>query len=229
MNGSRNGFARRASAAAFASAAAMALVPDAAVPGAAQAPGDGAYTAAQAESGRAIYERECAVCHQSNLQGTFEAPQLAGESFLRFWADLSPGDLFVRISGSMPPGQAGSLTDEAYLDVVAYLLEANGAPAGGAALTEAAAVPIGTLAAATAASVAPAAGGAAAGAPAAAAPPRLPRYPRPRRYPRPPRQPRRRRLQPPRPSRGASPWPARSRTTGRSPTPCCAIRTTATG
>ena len=114
MNGSRNGFARRASAA-FVSAAAMVLVPGAAVPGAAQAPGDGAYTAAQADSGRGIYERECAVCHQSNLQGTFEAPQLAGESFLRFWADLSPADLFVRISGSMPPGQAGSLTDEAYL------------------------------------------------------------------------------------------------------------------
>ena len=171
MNGSRNGFARRGSAAAFASAAAMALVPAAAVPGAAQAPADGAYTAAQADSGRAIYERECAVCHQSNLQGTFEAPQLAGESFLRFWADLSPADLFVRISGSMPPGQAGSLTDEAYLDVVAYLLEANGAPAGGAALTEAATVPIGTLATARAANVAPAAGGAAAGAPATAAPP----------------------------------------------------------
>ena len=171
MNGSRNGFARRASAAAFVSAAAMALMSAAAVPGAAQAPGGGAYTAAQADSGRAIYERECAVCHQSNLQGTFEAPQLAGESFLRFWADLSPADLFVRISGSMPPGQAGSLTDEAYLDVVAYLLEANGAPAGGAALTEAATVPIGTLATAMAANAVPAAGGAAAGAPAAALPP----------------------------------------------------------
>ena len=140
---------------------------------AAQAPGDGGYTPAQAESGRAIYERECAVCHQSNLQGTFEAPQLAGESFLLFWADLSPGDLFVRISGSMPPGQAGSLTDEAYLDVVAYLLQANGAPAGGMALTEATTVPIGTLAGGATQAVA-AAGGPPAGAPAAAPPPPAP-------------------------------------------------------
>ena len=140
---------------------------------AAQAPGDGGYTPAQAESGRAIYERECAVCHQSNLQGTFEAPQLAGESFLVFWADLSPGDLFVRISGSMPPGQAGSLTDEAYLDVVAYLLQANGAPAGGMALTEATTVPIGTLAGGATQAVA-AAGGPPAGAPAAAPPPPAP-------------------------------------------------------
>ena len=142
MNRSRSGCVRRASQAAVVLAAAMFAAPDTAVPAAGQTPEEGVYTAAQAESGRAMYERECAVCHQSNLQGTFEAPQLAGESFLRFWGDLSPGDLFVRISGSMPPGQAGSLTDEAYLDVVAYLLQANGAPAGGAALTQAATVPI---------------------------------------------------------------------------------------
>ena len=114
--------------------------------GDARAQDGGVYTAAQAASGRAIYERECAACHQANLQGSFEAPQLAGDSFLRFWADLSPADLFVRTSSSMPPGEEGSLTDEEHLDVVAYLLEANGAPAGGTALTEAAAVPIGALA-----------------------------------------------------------------------------------
>ena len=167
MNRSRNGFARQASSVATVLAAAMVLAPDMAVPGAAQPSGDGSYTAAQAESGRAIYERECAVCHQSNLQGTFEAPQLAGKSFLLFWEDLSPGDLFVRISRSMPPGQAGSLTDAAYLDVVAYLLQANGAPAGGAALTEAATVSIGAAVNAATSAVAQAGGGAAAGAEAA--------------------------------------------------------------
>ena len=147
--------------------AAIALLAGGAADVAAQTPGDGVYTAAQAESGRAIYERECAVCHQSNLQGTFEAPQLAGESFLRFWADLSPSDLFVRISGSMPPEQAGSLTDQAYLDVVAYLLQANGAPAGGATLTEAATASIGAAVSAALSAVAQAGGGAPAGAEAA--------------------------------------------------------------
>ncbi len=115
--------------------------------GGARAQDGSVHTAAQAASGRAIYERECAACHQANLQGSFEAPQLAGESFLRFWADLSPADLFIRISSSMPPGEEGSLTDEEHLDVVAYLLEANGAPAGGTALTQATAVTIGALAA----------------------------------------------------------------------------------
>ena len=162
-------------------AAAVALVAGDPAPVAGQAPGGGVYAMAQAESGRAIYERECAVCHQSNLQGTFEAPQLAGETFLQFWADLSPGDLFVRIGGSMPPGQAGSLTDEAYLDVVAYLLQANGAPAGGAALTDAATVSIGAAVSAAPSAVAQAGGGAparaeaaAAGAPVSAAAPAAP-------------------------------------------------------
>ncbi len=164
MNRSRNGYARRRWAAAVGFAA---MVPalGMAAPSAAQAPADGVYTAAQAESGRAIYERECAACHQTNLQGSFEAPQLAGESFLQFWGDLSPGDLLVRISGSMPPEAASPLTDEAYLDVVAYLLQANGAPAGGTALTDATPVAIGTVA--TGASPAVALAG---GAPAAAPP-----------------------------------------------------------
>ncbi len=173
MNRLRSGRIRRVSQTAVVLAAAMLLAPATAVPGAAQAPEEGAYTAAQAESGLAIYERECAVCHQSNLQGTFEAPQLAGESFLQFWGDLSLGDLFVRISGSMPPGQAGSLTDEAYLDVVAYLLQANGAPAGDAALTQAASISIGAAVNAASSAVARAGGGApaaATAAPSAAAP-----------------------------------------------------------
>ncbi len=140
--------------------AAAVLTAGMAAAGAAQAPGGGVYTAAQAEAGRAIYERECAACHQTSLQGSFEAPQLAGEGFLRFWADLSPGDLFTRISDSMPPGQGGALTDEAYVEVVAYLLQANGAPPGGTPLAADAAVAIGTLAGGASPAVAEAAGGA---------------------------------------------------------------------
>ena len=165
MNRSRNAYARRGLAA-VTGLAAMFLTPGV---GGAQAPEAGVYTAAQAASGRAVYERECAVCHQANLQGSFEAPQLAGDSFLRFWADLSPGDLFVRVSGSMPPGEEGSLTDEEYVDVVAYLLEANGAPAGGAVLTATADVAIGTLAGGGSPAAPATAGGAAASAASAAA------------------------------------------------------------
>ena len=140
MNGSRIGCVRRAAA-----AAGVVLLSGAAPSGAAAQSAEGVYAAAQAAAGRAVYEQKCARCHQSNLQGSFEAPQLAGESFLRFWGDLSPRDLYDRISGSMPPDE-DALADEAYVDVVAYLLQANGAPAGDAPLMATTAVAIGTVA-----------------------------------------------------------------------------------
>ena len=102
----------------------------------------GVYTAAQAEAGRAVYASACAECHQPNLQGSFEAPPLAGESFLNFWGDLTASALYDRISSSMPPEQPGTLAEREYVDVVAYLLQANGAPAGSAPLAADAAVTI---------------------------------------------------------------------------------------
>ena len=153
MTGSRIGYVRRA-------AAAVAILSAAVASGAAAQSADGVYTAAQAAAGRAVYEQACARCHQSNLQGSFEAPPLAGESFLRFWGDLGPRDLYERTRSSMPPDE-DPLADEAYVDVVAYLLQANGAPAGDAPLTATTAVAIGTVAT-----------GEAAAAEAAATPPR---------------------------------------------------------
>ena len=138
----------------------------AAAPAFGQPAGAGVYTADQAAAGRAVYERECAACHQPNLQGSFEAPPLAGESFLRFWGDLAPSDLFDRISSSMPPEQPGELGEAAYIDVVAYLLQANGAPAGGAPLEASTAVAIASVA-----SGEPPPAAAAAAAQASAAPP----------------------------------------------------------
>ena len=112
---------------------------------AAQPPARGVYTAEQAEAGRATYARECAVCHQANLQGSFEAPPLAGASFLRFWGGLTPRDLFDRIRVSMPPERPGALGEADYVDIVAYLLQANGASAGETPLDAAAAVAIGSV------------------------------------------------------------------------------------
>ncbi|MCY4511169.1 MAG: cytochrome c, partial [Acidobacteria bacterium] len=107
---------------------------------------DGIHTAGQAENGRAVYTRSCAICHRTDLRGNFESPPLAGPNFLSFWGDLTPGELVERIRTTMPPDRPGRLGDETYLDIVAYLLEANGAPAGDQALTAATAVPIGEVA-----------------------------------------------------------------------------------
>ena len=162
MTGPRFGTVRRAAA-----AAAVVMLSAAAASGAQSA--EGTYTAAQAAAGRAVYEQACARCHQSNLQGSFEAPQLAGESFLQFWGDMSPRDLYDRTRSSMPPDE-DALADEAYVDVVAYLLQANGAPAGDAPLTATTAVAIGTVASGEAPAAQAAAAAPAASRPASAAP-----------------------------------------------------------
>ena len=113
----------------------------------AQEPGQtGGFTAAQATSGGEVYERVCASCHRTDFQGSFEAPPLAGANFLNLWGDLSAAALFDRISGSMPPDRPGRLGDQTYVDIVAYLLQANGAGAGSVELTATTAASITTLA-----------------------------------------------------------------------------------
>ncbi len=107
----------------------------------------GVHSASQAENGRTAYTRSCAICHRTDLQGNFEAPPLAGTNFLNYWRDRTPRELFERVRDSMPPDRPGRLGDQAYLDIVAYLLQANGAPAGDQMLTATTAVPIGTVAA----------------------------------------------------------------------------------
>ena len=106
----------------------------------------GVHTATQAENGRAVYTRSCAICHRTDLQGNFEAPPLAGANFLNYWGDRTPQELVERIRSTMPPDRPGRLEEQTYLDIVAYLLQANGAPAGDEALTATTAVSIGAVA-----------------------------------------------------------------------------------
>ena len=106
----------------------------------------GGFTAAQATRGGEVYERVCASCHRTDFQGSFEAPPLAGTNFLNLWGDQSAASLFDRISGSMPPDRPGRLGAAIYVDLVAYLLQANGATAGGVELMGTTSAPIGTFA-----------------------------------------------------------------------------------
>jgi len=93
----------------------------------------GTFTAKQADRGLLAYERACSKCHQSDLQGSqdTEAPALAGERFTANWSGQSIKDLFDKVSTKMPADKPGSLSANASLDVVAYLLQANGFPPGG--------------------------------------------------------------------------------------------------
>ncbi|MGH9394542.1 MAG: c-type cytochrome, partial [Terriglobales bacterium] len=91
---------------------------------------DGVYTAPQALRGAAGYTQSCASCHGEDLAGIDEAPALSGGQFVSDFDGLTVGALFDRIRTTMPQNAAGSLSPEAYADVLAYLLKVNGFPAG---------------------------------------------------------------------------------------------------
>jgi mono/diheme cytochrome c family protein len=90
----------------------------------------GVYTKAQAERGRANYFVACASCHGAQLQGDTDAPDLAGDAFLRRWTDRSVGVLFTFTESQMPVGRPRSLGATGYADVIAHILAANRFPDG---------------------------------------------------------------------------------------------------
>jgi cytochrome c len=89
----------------------------------------GVYTAAQADEGARLYATQCAMCHGTRLEGTVETPALVGK-FLAQWADRPLGDLFDYIARAMPQGSPGRLAPQDNARLVAFILRANGAPAG---------------------------------------------------------------------------------------------------
>jgi S-disulfanyl-L-cysteine oxidoreductase SoxD len=91
---------------------------------------DGVYTTAQAERGKTAFETSCINCHNRDLAGSVRGPALRGDKFLLNWQDGSVNNLFSKIRFSMPATYPDSVTDEVKLDIVAYLLQANGFPAG---------------------------------------------------------------------------------------------------
>jgi len=113
---------------------------------AAQQPAAGRYTAAQAAAGRTAYQAQCAGCHQADLKGQGDAPQLAGTEFIDAWGRRSPRELLSFIQLTMPPGRPGGLSQEEYIDVTAFILQSNGAVAGTQALAADTEVAIGSIA-----------------------------------------------------------------------------------
>lgn len=117
-------------------AAAAALTPAlAATPKAPRPAGTrtGVYAEAQAAEGARVYAVRCAMCHGANLAGTVETPGLTGK-FMANWGGRPVGDLFDYLARAMPQSAPGSLGAEDNARLVAFLLKANGAPAGASAL-----------------------------------------------------------------------------------------------
>jgi mono/diheme cytochrome c family protein len=86
---------------------------------------DGAFTAAQAERGKAVYDKSCVNCHQAD----FYRERLAR------WENKPVGALFESVSTTMPADNVGALLTSEYLDVLAYIFSVTGSPAGTEELT----------------------------------------------------------------------------------------------
>ena len=84
-----------------------------------------AFTAEQAQAGRASYTQSCAACHGADLRTLPTAP-LAGDEFIAKWRTRSTNDLLAQLRTTMPPESPGSLGEDGYLDVMAYILQRNG-------------------------------------------------------------------------------------------------------
>lgn len=102
----------------------------AALASAQQAASGGPYTAEQAEAGRTAYQTLCASCHLTDLRGANEAPPLAGPNFLNTWSSRTTADLYDRIRNTMPANRPRTLSEETVVNIVAFILQVNGAPPG---------------------------------------------------------------------------------------------------
>ncbi len=71
----------------------------------------------------------CIRCHGADLAGT-TAPALKGDRFFASWGGDSVSRLFEKIRDTMPPNFGSSLDESVKLDIVAFILQTNGYPAG---------------------------------------------------------------------------------------------------
>jgi mono/diheme cytochrome c family protein len=101
---------------------------------------EGVFTVSQAERGRAAYTTHCGDCHKADLDGEGEMAPLRGEAFMERWRDYDLQPLFHLVKTEMPPlrfrtPQTAPLSDEMYVDILAYMLQANSFPSGTRELT----------------------------------------------------------------------------------------------
>ncbi len=97
---------------------------------------EGVFTEQQAIRGRDAYEGACGFCHGNRLDGAADdpdmrsAPPLARAKFLREWEGRSLAVLFEYTRTTMPEDNPGSLTDQEYADIIAYMLSVSRMPTG---------------------------------------------------------------------------------------------------
>ena len=89
----------------------------------------GVYSADQAAAGAQLYLTRCAMCHGKMREGTYETPSLQ-DKFIANWSKAPVTDLYDYLARAMPQFAPGSLKPAETAQIVAYLLQSNGLPAG---------------------------------------------------------------------------------------------------
>jgi mono/diheme cytochrome c family protein len=89
------------------------------------------FTADQVTRGSDTYAERCVQCHGDQLDnGEFGGAPLNGKYFKQHWGGGSVAALLAYMKAKMPPDRPGSLTDQTYADLAAFLLDANDYPKG---------------------------------------------------------------------------------------------------
>jgi mono/diheme cytochrome c family protein len=97
---------------------------------------DGVYTEEQAERGAQTYTGLCSSCHGRRLDGAPDDPDMkstppvARARFLRVWDGATVGGLFAYTKETMPTSNPGFLSDQDYVDVIAYMMAVSDVPPG---------------------------------------------------------------------------------------------------
>lgn len=82
---------------------------------------NGVFTEPQARRGEAVFGETCQMCHLADYFTT---------TMMMSWSGAPVSMLFDVISTSMPQDRPGGLSPQQYADVLAYIFELNGFPAG---------------------------------------------------------------------------------------------------
>lgn len=99
---------------------------------------DGVYTKAQADGAKKQFDKICADCHPFTVAAKKKPKDLplGDEPFFESWTGRPVSEMITLIALTMPNDGSATLTDAEATDLVAYILQQNGYPAGSKPLTK---------------------------------------------------------------------------------------------
>jgi mono/diheme cytochrome c family protein len=96
---------------------------------------EGWYTSPQAAAGAKAYKKTCASCHGATLQGGM-GPALVGKPFWQAYGGKKVSSLWSSVHTQMPMMAPNSVPARNSVNIMAFLLQKNGVPAGATPLDD---------------------------------------------------------------------------------------------